>query len=521
MAITKIIGAIHPPRSGGRYKVLKNTINYIINPSKTADGLYSGALNCVVDNVLSEMVRTKEHFGKTSDSRHDRLGYHFCISFPPDCGITEDVAYNILKEFCEEYLGSSYETVFAVHNDKDHIHGHLCFNSVDYKSGKKYRYENGDWASYIQPLVDSICKKHGISTLQEDTGMSIDEYEKQRYKSRNKGKGIRESKIADINGISNSNKKYHNETKNEYSWSEHLKGELNDLIVNSTNINDFENNMKNRGFLYKYGNSEKYGKYLKIKCPGMDIYRKTYQLGREYTLERILERIELRISKMPDYRLDTEEKLMFAMSKYNYKNKAPLTLAQRLYLVDQYKYGLRKKGVKINYKDINQSYKRMTQRQNEMQFIVEKNITNSEDVFRKKNEVMSKKEDLLKQRKIIKEDLYKYREAISIYKKIKIAGVEGNFEKMNIYVSKLRDLGKSYGEIESFMNLIKIKRMELTKKIREINRELEMYNKIQSLYEKNMDQELNQEDVDEQILEDVKTKTEKEENFIIGKKIRK
>lgn len=42
MAITKIIGSIHPPKSGGRYKVLKNSINYVLNPKKTMDGLYYG-----------------------------------------------------------------------------------------------------------------------------------------------------------------------------------------------------------------------------------------------------------------------------------------------------------------------------------------------------------------------------------------------------------------------------------------------------------------------------------------------
>ena len=57
MAITKIIGSIHAPSKGGKYQVLKNTIDYILNPAKTEQGKYTGAINCLVDNALSEMKR--------------------------------------------------------------------------------------------------------------------------------------------------------------------------------------------------------------------------------------------------------------------------------------------------------------------------------------------------------------------------------------------------------------------------------------------------------------------------------
>ena len=68
MAITKIIGAIHPPKSGGRYKVLKNVINYVINPLKTENGKYTGSINCTTQTALKEMIMTKEHYNKTSSA---------------------------------------------------------------------------------------------------------------------------------------------------------------------------------------------------------------------------------------------------------------------------------------------------------------------------------------------------------------------------------------------------------------------------------------------------------------------
>lgn len=45
------------------------------------------------------------------DKLEGRQGYHFVISFKPG-EATEEIAYQVLKEFCEEYLGDNYDYVF-------------------------------------------------------------------------------------------------------------------------------------------------------------------------------------------------------------------------------------------------------------------------------------------------------------------------------------------------------------------------------------------------------------------------
>ena len=63
----------------------------------------------------------------------------------------------IIGKFVEEYLGKEFEAVYALHDDTDHIHGHIAFNSVRcIGEGKKYDYRNGDWDKIIQPLVNKI-----------------------------------------------------------------------------------------------------------------------------------------------------------------------------------------------------------------------------------------------------------------------------------------------------------------------------------------------------------------------------
>ena len=50
----------------------------------------------------------------------ERKGYHIIISWKPgEC--TEEKAYQIIQEFCQEYLGENYDYVFGIHTDPEAI----------------------------------------------------------------------------------------------------------------------------------------------------------------------------------------------------------------------------------------------------------------------------------------------------------------------------------------------------------------------------------------------------------------
>lgn len=91
---------------GGKH--LSNSIRYIMNPKKTEDGKWIGGNAGVTsDEVYQMMMDTKMDW----DKLEGRQGYHFVISFKPG-EATEEIAYQVLKEFCEEYLGDNYDYVF-------------------------------------------------------------------------------------------------------------------------------------------------------------------------------------------------------------------------------------------------------------------------------------------------------------------------------------------------------------------------------------------------------------------------
>lgn len=166
---TTILG--HMKDTGGRNPSLhlKQSIEYILNPEKTGNGKYVGAGNCLVDTAYETMVDTKRLFGKM----RGRQGYHFVLSFPKDDNVDESLCQKIVAEFAERYLQDRYEYVYAVHNNTDHMHAHLVFNSINRFDGKKYRYEKGDWAKFIQPITNEICKKYSLKEIAFETADGI------------------------------------------------------------------------------------------------------------------------------------------------------------------------------------------------------------------------------------------------------------------------------------------------------------------------------------------------------------
>ena len=159
MAISKIFNM---KDCGGHFhgKHLKRALDYVMNPEKTQDGRLVGAINCQVDTAFEQMKETKRKFGKIDK----RQGYHIILSFKEN-EVNPDTAFEITQKFVQEYLGRSYEAVFVVHDNTAHVHSHIVFNSVSFVDGKKYRYEKGDWAKYIQPITNRLCQEYSLFVI--------------------------------------------------------------------------------------------------------------------------------------------------------------------------------------------------------------------------------------------------------------------------------------------------------------------------------------------------------------------
>lgn len=260
MAITKL-GHMKESSRGNPGKHLKNAIHYILNPDKTEKMVLTGGNSGYTpDEIYQTFLRTKQLYEKP----YGRQGYHYIISFKPG-EASEEQVYKLMKRWCEEYLKDNYDYVFALHNDHEHIHGHVIFNSVSRIDGYKYRYKKDDWKKTIQPVTDQLCEQMGLPKL--------------TYTEEKKGR------------------KHYAEWKAEKernpTFSDIMRADIDAAVSKAIDYKDFLWNMELMGYQIREGYSQKRGEpYLTFYTEGMKRGHRNYTLGREYALSKLKKRIQ-------------------------------------------------------------------------------------------------------------------------------------------------------------------------------------------------------------------------------------
>ena len=155
-------------------------MEYIQNPDKTEECVLVGGINCLPDTAFEQMEETKNIFHKTGK----RQGYHVIISFSPEEKVTAEQAMYVLEHFAKDVLGDDYEVVYAVHTDREHMHGHLIWNSVSMTTGKKYNSPKSNWKNHLQPITNKYCDELGLSIMPAEysknpKNISRDKWEKE------------------------------------------------------------------------------------------------------------------------------------------------------------------------------------------------------------------------------------------------------------------------------------------------------------------------------------------------------
>lgn len=250
MAISKIM---HMKDCGKSYHGmhLKRSIDYVTVPEKTQNGRLVGSVNCMVDSAFEQMRKTKIKFEKNNQ----RQGYHIVLSFK-EGEVDPDTVFEITQKFVNEYVGSRYEAVFAVHDNTVHIHSHVIFNSVSFVDGRKYHCSKGDWEKEIQPITNRLCEEYGLSVLELDGERANSEY-----------------------------KEWSVQRDGRFVWGDMIKRDLDACILQAVTFESFLSLMTEKGYEIKQG------KYLAVKPPGMSRFKRCKSLGDEYSEECIRERI--------------------------------------------------------------------------------------------------------------------------------------------------------------------------------------------------------------------------------------
>ena len=243
-----------------------------------------------------------------------------------------------------------YEGVFSVHTDKDHLHGHLVFNSVNMVTGKKYSYKKGDWKNVIQPITNRLCEEYGLSIVAA-------EYSKDPV---------------------NMNRK---QWEKEQSWGDFIKGDMQYCRNKAESFEEFVFLME------KLGYEVNVGVHISVKAEGMRRSRRLDTLDEEFTVqnlqtfyeqERTFKYVEPPVYH-PGYAL----------------HKKPANAFQQRYYGKLYRMCVVQKcRFQYKYTRYQQDLIRMKELQEEYLFLKREGINGWEDVFRVKQSAEKKIEDI-------------------------------------------------------------------------------------------------------------------------------
>ena len=359
MAISKILNM---KDCGGHFhgKHLKRSLDYVMNPEKTQDGRLVGAINCQVDSAFEQMKATKRKFGKVDK----RQGYHIILSFKED-EVNPDMAFEITRRFVEEYLGKSYEAVYVVHDNTAHVHSHIVFNSVSFVDGKKYRYEKGDWAKYIQPITNQLCQEYGLSIIDVDDDSKEKEYE--------------------------SYKDWSEYREGSFVWADMIKRDLDSCILQAGNNEQFLELLSDKGYEVKQG------KYLAVKPQGMTRFRRCKTLGDMYSDEAIRERIEK--EDISFYREQQKEvQPVLCKCKVRRYRRAKMSGLQKRYYAKLYRIGKLKKKPYSQVWKYKDDIRKMHKLQEQYLFLVRHKIESAEELVSVLDNLTDKKKEASKEK---------------------------------------------------------------------------------------------------------------------------
>ena len=161
MAVNKTIN-----KRTNTHGAMRNCIEYVLRQDKTSELLTYVTGPYRHDEIDYDLVyRTFLEEKKMWDKDSGRMYAHNIISWHKDEQITPEQAFEFGKEFAENWF-SGFQTLVAVHKDKDHIHCHLVTNSVSYEDGRKLHNTRKD-LERMKQLTNQMCRERGLTVAEK------------------------------------------------------------------------------------------------------------------------------------------------------------------------------------------------------------------------------------------------------------------------------------------------------------------------------------------------------------------
>ena len=270
MAIIKVISKHGKTKAG---------IDYILNPAKTQGLIFSSTMNCDISGDTSftakqfDIVQRFRHFNEKKprqgrylegNAKQNVTSLHIIQSFKGQ-EVSAEQAHKIAQEMVRNTYGPHAQVVIATHTDRENIHNHIIINSVD-MAGRKL-YNNKEARAELRLSSDELCKKYGLSVIENPYEQSFGGIHYKEWSERQKNT----------------------------SWKEEIRLDIDKSILSCGSWEKFKEDFEAKG--YKINERGKYASIQRYKIDKYGVSEPIFKpfrfktLGYHYTEERIKQRI--------------------------------------------------------------------------------------------------------------------------------------------------------------------------------------------------------------------------------------
>ena len=343
MAITKILN-IKESKGRNPASHLENALQYIKNPDKTEECVLVGSINCLPDTAFEQMVETKNIFHKTGN----RQGYHVIISFSPEEKVTAEQAMYVLEHFAKDVLGDDYEAVFAVHTDREHMHGHLIWNSVSITTGRKYNSPKGNWKNHLQPITNKYCNELGLGIIPAEYSKNPKNISRDKWEK-------------------------------EMSMKEIILRDAQMCAYAAGDVEHFKYLMRRLGYIFKSG------VWMEVQAPGYRYYHSLAKMDEMFSENKIRYYVDMPWMVHPH----------FYSKNIRYLKRTNLSEFQKKYYAKMYRLRMVEQNrFKVNAVKYAEDLKRFHQLQDEYLMLVDNNIRDFSDLLDYRSEQEKKMKEI-------------------------------------------------------------------------------------------------------------------------------
>lgn len=212
--------------------------------------------HCIPKDIYSSFKHITNLYNQKKGTNLKQKARMIIQSFDSKEKISAEEAHEIAIELCKRYFKDEHQYVIYTHQDRDHIHNHIIFNSINFKTLKMFDTSRQNTINNLRAISDQIVEEHGLSVIvpkEKNRGMTFAE-----YLVRSKGKSFK-GKLEEV---------------------------IDQSILKSNSYEDFLTKMEEEGYNFKEN------KYLSFKNSSMKKFVRTKSLGIHYSINSIKYRIE-------------------------------------------------------------------------------------------------------------------------------------------------------------------------------------------------------------------------------------